>query len=123
MKVLPLLMLVLVACGNSPTNAPVDPLLPSKVDLAIQDRLAGNTLRWASERQSFTWILGDGTYTFADSLGGKLRNSFGGEWWVRDPRFFIENSSGISLLSLEIRGESLYGEIEVVLGGFRYRVE
>ena len=73
----------------------------------------------------FTWTLGDGTYTFSDSLNGKLRNSFGGQWWVRDPRFFVETeSSGIISLSLEIRGESLYDEeIQVVLSGIRYRVE
>ena len=112
----------MVACGDS--NPAYDPLASSKDDRAIEKRLTGHTLKWATERQFFTWALGDGTYTFADSLNGKLRDSFGGQWWVRDPRFFVETeSSGIGLLSLEIRGESLYGEIEVVLGGFRYRVE
>ena len=81
-------------------------LSSSKDDRAIEKRLAGHTLKWATERQSFTWDLGDGTYTFADSLNGKLRDSFGGQWWVRDPRVETE-SGGISSLSLEIRGESL----------------
>ena len=82
--------------------------------LWIEKRLTGHTLKWATERQSFTWTLGDGTYTFADSLGGELRDSFG---WVRDPRFFVESES--SGVSLEIRGESLYeASIEVVINGF-----
>ena len=111
----------MVACGDS--NPAYDPLAWSKDDRAIEKRLTGHTLKWATERQSFTWELGEGTYTFTDSLGGNLRNSFGGKWWVRDPTFFIENSSGISSLSLEIRGESLYDEeIQVVLSGFRYEV-
>ena len=116
-------LIAFVACADSPTR--FDPLAPSKSDRAIEKRLTGHTLRWATERQYFTWVLDDGRYAFADSLNGKLRDSFEGQWWVRDPRFFFAREpGGIRSLPLEIRGESLYDvEIEVVLNGFRYEVE
>ena len=41
----------LVGCGESP-NAPTDPLAPTEADLAIQERLTGHTLRYATERHS-----------------------------------------------------------------------
>ena len=124
------LLVLLVACGDSPTAH--DPLAASKTDNAIQDRLAGHTLRYTTKQWSVTWKLEDGTYAFVDSLNGDRRIWFNGPWWVRDSGFYFvredgsENAGpgGIRLLPLEIRGESLYDEsIEVVLNGFRYEVE
>ena len=106
----------MVACGDS--NPVHDPLASSKDDRAIERRLAGHTLKWATERQSFTWELGDGTYTFADSLGGKLRSRL--RWSMVGERPQILRRERVQRgVAGNPRGESLYeASIEVVINGF-----
>ena len=134
MRILSLiLLLAFIACSDS--NPAYDPLASSKDDRAIERRLTGHTLRYSTERWTVTWKLQDETYAFTDSLDGKLRIWFRGPWWVRDDGFYFVREVGseglaaadelhrIAMLPLVVRGESLYGEIQVVLNGLRYQVE
>ena len=119
---------IAIACSDNPVAH--DPLAASKADTAIQERLSGHTLRYSNSRWVAIWKLTDEAVTYRDTLDGQARSWFRGPWWVRSDGFYFIRKAGspnagppgIRSLSLEVRGESLHGDIEVVLNGFLYAV-
>jgi len=141
MRVLPLLLLLLAACG---TETPFDPLAPSREDTAIQERLTGHVLFLQLDpATTVQWFLFDGRYRFEQVRDDSMMGWEEGNWWIRDNRLIFDRVEGelirsdgtvivstewrrpipFELLAESLEAEDLQLRMTVSAGGvFIYRV-